>query len=397
MKRGCLMLTAVAAFLLFVQVGCKEQTRVSKEPAVRPVEPTSASPPRLSSSQAAEPKETIVSTPPKVITPPPPVKTPAEPEPNAPEQSALESGAPKITFENVTHDFGNISPGSKNTCEFKFRNTGDALLRIGKIQTTCGCTVAELAKKEYAPGESGAIKAAYTAGRSAGATTKHLTVPSNDKENSKVRLTIRATAVMKVSHEPSQIKLRLRGDAAPPEIRLRSLDNQAFAVKGFSSPGEGITASFDPSMEAMEFVLQPKVDVEKLKKHSRGQIKIDLTHPQCNSVTIPFSVVPEFQITPNVVTLRNVEPQKPVKREVYVINNYDDDFEIASVSSQKDAVRVLSQEKLGTRYKLVLEITPPPAGDNKGFFRDVFSVKIGNGQSLSVTCQVFYSTGTAKP
>ncbi len=47
--------------------------------------------------------------------------------------------APKISFEKTVCDLGDVGRGTKNTCEFKFTNTGQALLKIGKIKRTCGC------------------------------------------------------------------------------------------------------------------------------------------------------------------------------------------------------------------------------------------------------------------
>jgi hypothetical protein len=79
------------------------------------------------------------------------------------ESEASGSGA-RITFEAETYDFGEISPKTKSTGKFKFTNTGSALLKITKVQTTCGCTVAELSRKEYEPGEDGTLTVTYRAG-----------------------------------------------------------------------------------------------------------------------------------------------------------------------------------------------------------------------------------------
>jgi len=49
--------------------------------------------------------------------------------------------SPKISFEKTVCDLGDVGQGTKNTCEFRFTNTGQALLKIGKITRTCGCTV----------------------------------------------------------------------------------------------------------------------------------------------------------------------------------------------------------------------------------------------------------------
>ncbi|MHC4463975.1 MAG: DUF1573 domain-containing protein [Planctomycetota bacterium] len=46
--------------------------------------------------------------------------------------------SPRISFEKTVCDLVGVGQGTKNTCEFKFTNTGQALLKIGKIKRTCG-------------------------------------------------------------------------------------------------------------------------------------------------------------------------------------------------------------------------------------------------------------------
>ena len=50
--------------------------------------------------------------------------------------------SPRISFEKTVCDLGEVGQSTKNTCEFKFTNTGsaDGGLKIGKIKRTCGCT-----------------------------------------------------------------------------------------------------------------------------------------------------------------------------------------------------------------------------------------------------------------
>jgi hypothetical protein len=77
--------------------------------------------------------------------------------------SAAENLLPRISFEKTVFDLGDIGQGAKNTCEFRFTNTGRGLLKIGKISRTCGCTVFQLDKKEYAPNETGVPQTPYFA------------------------------------------------------------------------------------------------------------------------------------------------------------------------------------------------------------------------------------------
>jgi len=81
-----------------------------------------------------------------------PIQSPAPQD-----RQLLTANPPTIIFEDTTHDLGKIGFGVTNTCEFRFTNAGRADLKITRIKKTCGCTVAELAKQDYAPGESGFV------------------------------------------------------------------------------------------------------------------------------------------------------------------------------------------------------------------------------------------------
>jgi hypothetical protein len=45
---------------------------------------------------------------------------------------------PRISFEKTVCDLGEVGQDTKNTCEFRFTNTGQGLLKIGNIKRTCG-------------------------------------------------------------------------------------------------------------------------------------------------------------------------------------------------------------------------------------------------------------------
>lgn len=309
--------------------------------------------------------------------------------------AAVNEPAPTIEFEKVVHDFGQIDMGTTNVCEFKFTNTGNALLKITNITKTCGCTPYDLAKSDYEPSESGSLKVSYTAGKTAGSVTKHLSVYSNDKKNPQVELAIKAQIVSKVDYEPKNLDLSLKAEnAGCPQITITSLDDQAFAIKQFRSTADCITADIDYSAQATKFVIQPKVDIEKLKDYLDGRIYITLTHPGCDSLIIPFTTPAKFKLTPLTLVVLNAVPQRPVPKELWIISNYDEDFEVESVSSQKGTVKVIRQEKLDKRYKFDLEITPPA---DKRFFTDVFYVNIKGGQQLEVPCRGFQSGRKENP
>ena len=360
MKRSCLILTVFAVvFALFLQISCEGQAKGAEE-----------SKPALTAPSG-----------------PVPVGEPAKAKSLA---DTNESG-PEIKFEKLVHDFGEVGPETRNLCEFKFTNTGKGLLGITDVSKTCGCTPYVLEKKEYAAGESGTLEVKYYSGKHPGAVSKQLTVFSNDKVHPRVTLTIRAKIVSKVSCEPASLNLLLKAENADcPKITLRSLDGKKFAIESFKSTSDCVTADIDSSVEAVSFVLAPKVDMEKMPKDLRGNVDIGLSHPGCRTVIIPFKVLERFRVNPPSIIVFNAEAQKPMTKEVWILNNYDEDFEVESSSSEKGFVKVLSQEKVGNRYKFELEITPPAADDKQRLFKDVFFVNIKGGERLEVPCNGLY-------
>jgi hypothetical protein len=369
MKRNYLILTfLIVVFICLLQFGCKKQAVAAEGP-----KPTIPEPNLETDSVEAE-------------------------------SATASAKGPEITFDKQVCHIGRIKPGSTSICEFKFTNTGDSLLTITEVTKTCGCTPYELAKMEYAPGESGILKVEYHAGRQSASIHKSLFVSSNDKTKPRIELVIIGDIVENFEYEPKKLELVLnKENAGCPAITIRSTERKLFSIKQFKATGRSkstedfITADFNSTVKATEFVLQPKVDVEKLRNEHGGSIEIVVSRPERDRITIPFDVLPRFKVNPPSLIIFNAEPQKPVTREVWILSNYNEDFEVESTSTQEGAIKVLSQEKIENRYKFELEITPPAAEKGRiGFFTDVFFVNIKGGEQLKIACRVFYPKKTEK-
>jgi len=311
--------------------------------------------------------------------------------------SRVAKSSPKIEFEKVVHDFGNVGPEMNNLCEFKFTNTGDGILKIGEISKTCGCTPFVLAKNVYAPGESGSLIVQYHSDSQFGQTTKNLYVNSNDMDRPKIELAIKATIMTMVDYEPKTVNLLLKQDAGCPEITLASFDNQPFSINYFKSTSNCITAEFNPSVKATSFVLQPKVDLAKLEKTLRGNIEIGTSHPECKTITIALNTLPKFKISPRSIIVRGAEPKTPIVKKVRIISNYKENFELESTLSSKGIIKVISAQMVSDGYELELEITPPDVTDKTRIFTDVFSVILKGGEPLEIPCSGFYVGATSAP
>ena len=304
--------------------------------------------------------------------------------------------APRISFDKITHNFGDVGPGTNQVCEFRFTNIGNAVLRISDVTKVCGCTPFSLDKTEYAPGESGVLRVGYYADLQYGNTKKQLFVHSNDRQNPKVALNIDARIVTKVDFEPKALRLSLKHqNAGCPQITLNSLDNRPFSIRSFRSTANFITAAYNPSATATSFVLQPMVDMAKLEQHLNGRIEIELTHPECKTVTINVNALPRFNVAPHPIVVRGVQAKSLITKKVRIQNNYKDAFEVESVHSKKRIVQFVSSQKLNDGYELELSITPPAQRSQASLFTDTVVVKIKGGGNLEIPFNGFYPMRSA--
>jgi hypothetical protein len=313
------------------------------------------------------------------------------------EQAAITNeGSPQIKFKDVVYDFGEVSPSAKNEGQFEFTNVGDGLLKITKVGQCCGVKT-KLDKMEYAPGESGILQVEWNSGPYERTFRRQLIVYSNDRSNPESTLTVKAQTVLKVAWDPKRLKLFLDEDnGGCPKITINSIDDRPFSITDFKSTAECITADFDPTVEAKEFVIEPKIDMEKLQNNLKGRIYISMNHPQGKQVTLLYSVVPKYTINPPLLIIFNAVPSQPIVRTISVLNNYEKDFAIDSLTSKNSVVdvKVLEQKKISNEnqrgYQLEVAITPP-ADEGKGKFTDQLSLSIKDGEELPIRCNGYYT------
>lgn len=62
---------------------------------------------------------------------------------------------------------------------YPFENKGKATVTVTEVKSGCGCTVPELEKKVYAPGETGVLRAVFTVGQRQGEQRQTITVQTD--------------------------------------------------------------------------------------------------------------------------------------------------------------------------------------------------------------------------
>ena len=103
----------------------------------------------------------------------------------AAERDANAGDFPVMEMDKQEHDFGTIVNGTPVETIFKYTNTGNSMLVVSNIKSSCGCTVPSNYTKEVAPGETGQFTVKFN-GKGNGKVSKSLTMTTNTEKGTEI-------------------------------------------------------------------------------------------------------------------------------------------------------------------------------------------------------------------
>lgn len=104
----------------------------------------------------------------------------------------------KIDLGTIDADFGSIPNTDPITRVFEIRNSGDGVLDITGLSTSCGCTTATVSKENLEPGDIADLAITFDPGAHNGATgefMRQVFIRSSDPENPETVFTFRIKVV----------------------------------------------------------------------------------------------------------------------------------------------------------------------------------------------------------
>lgn len=110
----------------------------------------------------------------------------------------------KIVWAKLSHDFGNITEGTKAKYTFTFTNNSSEPVEIKSANASCGCTVPSYSKEPVLPTKQGSVTAIFDSAGKSGNQTKNVTVETSVGT---YYLTISCNIVKKVEKPKSPVRL----------------------------------------------------------------------------------------------------------------------------------------------------------------------------------------------
>jgi len=299
----------------------------------------------------------------------------AAPQPQPTPQSSPASAA-AISFKETTFHVGEIWEGDKASHTFSFTNTGNAVLHIKKVKTSCGCTAAVLSSKEIEPGQTGEIKATFNTRRYLGKQSKTIYVSSNDPRHSTVQLKLQATVKSAAHFSPRNLQFGeiTRGEKASRVIKLVP-DSEAIRITELSvhpdlfqarvkedeEPGlnqAGEKAAKDPSRPvSIEVSIAPEAPIGR----HNGTLTVRIDHPRVPSLAARIFARVEGQVrfSPRMLLFNEDARKQQIVKKIGVEKQDGEELKILSVESSTPWCKVeLITTDPGRKFDIMVSRKP---------------------------------------
>ncbi|MCF6178260.1 MAG: DUF1573 domain-containing protein [Geopsychrobacter sp.] len=155
--------------------------------------------------------------------------------------------APEITTQTLTYDFDEVPQGDKVSYTFSFKNSGDEILEISSVSSSCGCTAALLSSKRIAPGDTGQIKATFDSSRFRGRVTKTITMSSNAASNPQVYFKLQGVVKELLSVSTTRISWiwQTADQRGTSEVLITNQSQQQIVLRQPTSTSSALSATLD--------------------------------------------------------------------------------------------------------------------------------------------------------
>jgi hypothetical protein len=280
--------------------------------------------------------------------------------------SHLAHAQPKLKVARDTYNFGRITEGSVVQHAFQIQNIGDEDLVIGRVLSSCGCTIGKSNTNTIKPGAVSTIDVKFNSAGFVGDSKKAIRLYTNDLQQPMVPLYLLGTIQPELLIEPRRVAFK--------GLTKEQLTQAAGNVKISVSPQASSTVKIgtvralskrvkvrdlgggDKSRE-IQVTLSPDLTIGEF----RDRILVDLVGGQSQVVNIPVSVevVGELRLNPSVVSFGLLRENSPVSRKVIVENLSGQPVKLLSAEVNHEALAISTRKVPNSQnYEISIKLNP---------------------------------------
>jgi len=314
--------------------------------------------------------------------------------------TAPAQGTPKIQFDQTVFDFGKTSEVATVAGIFKFKNTGDGILKVEPPKPSCGCTAAEVRPNTLPPGTTGEIPFTLNLGFYRGNIEKHISVRSNDPQTPEVSLTIKVnyTPLLELTPMTLSPTLAFGMDETNQFTTLTRTDGRPLRITRLEGSQPWITATLEPAGPGNETNAHIRVAVKRdgSPRRFNEYVRVytaDQSNSPSSSLYLYGEVMGEVSLTPealywSITAAANSAP--PITQHVVIRSASGQPIELKNPQSTIKGIKVeLVPKEDGKAYELIARLDDVPATTVSGNVSFETSVAAQPRIELPVIVNVF--------
>jgi hypothetical protein len=315
------------------------------------------------------------------------------------------AGTPRLEFEKTTIDFGKVSQVATVTGVFKFKNTGDGILKLQPPKPSCGCTVAELKPDTLAPGESGELPFTLNLGIYRAILEKHIAVTSNDPKTPEIGLSIKVdyTPLYELLPVTVSPNLAFGVNQASEVTTLTRNDGKPLRIVRMATSKPWIQAALEPGAPADAASAKIRISIEREGTPRRFNEYVHIyaageTNTPVSSIYLYGQMMGEVSLTPealywsvNTVPAPGAErPESLVVRRIAIRSAAGQPLVVSKARSSIPGMTVeLVEKEPGKAFELVARLDAIPAATVSGVVSFDTSVASQSHLDVPVVVNVF--------
>ncbi len=304
-------------------------------------------------------------------------------------------GKPRAVPTEPIKDFEIVAKGEVIVHEFEIRNEGSAVLELKDVRPACGCTVAQYDKK-IAPGESGKVKASVKTDNFGGPIAKSIAVFTNDPDNPKLQLVVKANVKPYVSVVPGYARYNyVQGEPVGSiQQTLWAEDGSDVEIVSVKPPYDHLKVRYREATEeerhekgkGKQWHIEVELDSQSPIGALRDYVEIRLNHAKQKTVRIPVSgfVRPRQHITPPEIDFGQLQGASlPLRRTLHFTNFITSAIELTDIETSIQGLsgqiqNAAKKDDAGYRFKLLLTLGPEMP---KGAFESTIKIHTTDKQN----------------
>jgi Protein of unknown function (DUF1573) len=189
----------------------------------------------------------------------------------------------QLVFDQPEQSFKAKPEQESIVAKYRFTNSGKESVKVGNVQTSCGCTVASLKKTDYAPGESGEIEAKFTFGGRVGRQEKAILVNTSETKDKPIVLRLVVDIEDQISIQPESVFWRVGEQPDPKKIEVTVADNAPVKILSVVSDNPSIKAELSEVKPGKEYEIQ--ITPTDVSRQAGATLLIHTNYPQQNPQT----------------------------------------------------------------------------------------------------------------